>query len=313
MAHWRYFAAHWSEPLPAPGAAQACPTCLRSPANQLTPQGDSRPHRPIERAARFALVPSQLGGFTSERPAIFPFRTLAMDALIGGLPRRFAGGSTSRPASLRSSPPISAIPPTYLASPAHSFRPRLPQSPGSGRNDSAPSPLADLFSFPPMPNPAGNPLICGIREVWPRLRPLAQAAFTDPANQLTCFDFLMTARPFLPSSLSSKPRLRAERTGGLTSFDLSSGVLGNEFRASSIHPSRQTGLPIFAVVFPVPDDREHKHFPRGKVRGGPLSLIFPPFLRGSGPLRRDSAFSQKQHNRKHKTYATPPKTRNHPF
>lgn len=56
--------AHWLEPLTASGAAQACPLCLPSPANQLTSFGDLRPTRPMEKARRFAPEPSPLGGVT---------------------------------------------------------------------------------------------------------------------------------------------------------------------------------------------------------------------------------------------------------
>ncbi len=56
--------AHWLEPLTASGAAQACPSCLPSPANQLTSSGDLRPSRPMEKARRFAPEPSPLGGVT---------------------------------------------------------------------------------------------------------------------------------------------------------------------------------------------------------------------------------------------------------
>jgi len=65
MAHPRFCAAHWPKPLTAPGAAQACPTCLPSPSNQRTGHGDMRPDRPNERAVRSAPVPSQFGGFMS--------------------------------------------------------------------------------------------------------------------------------------------------------------------------------------------------------------------------------------------------------
>ncbi len=56
--------AHWPVPLTASGAAQACPSCLPSPANQLTSSGDLRPSRPMEKARRFAPEPSPIGGVT---------------------------------------------------------------------------------------------------------------------------------------------------------------------------------------------------------------------------------------------------------
>jgi hypothetical protein len=56
LAHPRPNRAHWPEP-PA------------SPSNQLTRQGDPRPGCRIERAVRFATVPSQIDAFIGNRPA----------------------------------------------------------------------------------------------------------------------------------------------------------------------------------------------------------------------------------------------------
>jgi hypothetical protein len=57
IAHPRFDAAHWPEPLTAPVAAQACPTCLPSPSNQRTVQDDSRLEgRRFERTVRCASV-----------------------------------------------------------------------------------------------------------------------------------------------------------------------------------------------------------------------------------------------------------------
>ena len=251
ISHSRPDCAHWPEPLTAPGAAQACPSCLPSPSNQQTSQGDSRHDRPIERAVRFASVPSQLGGGTRNDPLSLPkcrFRHLD----IGTLALRFRPFAPARPASagspqhaLRSGQIGSPVRTTY-AKAAHfqeaSASLHVSRQIG-GHTSSRPSVL-------PLPIPARGALIFGIREVRPRLRPLAQAAFTDPANQLTCFDFLIFARPFLPSSLSSKPRLRAERNGGLN-HSPKSGIWH--------HPTTlgtdQSGIP------PLPNVIGHSDFP----------------------------------------------------
>lgn len=83
----------------------------------------------------------------------------------------------------------------------------------------------------------------------PGLRPLAPLPFTAASNQRNLSDPLGFARPFVPSSPSPKPRLRAQRIGGVTSFDLSSGVPGNEFRDSLDYPARPVGFPTFALIF----------------------------------------------------------------
>lgn len=72
MAHPRVGSARWPEPLTAPGAAQACPTCLPSPANQLTFQDDPRHARPFDPSSRLRAAGDRIGGFTSAFPAILP-------------------------------------------------------------------------------------------------------------------------------------------------------------------------------------------------------------------------------------------------
>lgn len=123
MAHPRLGSAHWPEPLTAPGAARACPTCLPSPANQLTFQDDTRPSRPLNQGVRFASVPASIGGRIRVRPAGLSPRTPARDVLIGS-PR--AGSPGFRPLA-----PL----PSAAASNQHSFsdlsgftRPFLPSS-----------------------------------------------------------------------------------------------------------------------------------------------------------------------------------------
>ena len=197
MAHPRLDSARWPEPLTAPGAAQACPSCLPSPANQRTRQDDPHPGRPLKQGPRFAPYHASIGGFTGCQPAFFPFRTPAMDALIGS---------------------------------------RLSGSLG--------------------------------------LRPLAPLPLTAASNQRNFTDSLGFARPFLPSSPSPKPRLRAERIGGVTSFDPSNGVPGNKFRDSFNDLARLSGPSTFAVVFPVPDDRQDSTFSRKKC-GRAAGAHFP--------------------------------------
>ena len=65
MAHPRFCPARWPEPLTASGAAQACPTCLPSPANQLTFQANPCLGRPLKKGNRFAPCHSSNGGWTS--------------------------------------------------------------------------------------------------------------------------------------------------------------------------------------------------------------------------------------------------------
>lgn len=212
MAHGRFHFAHWRQPLTAPGAAQACPACLPSPANQQTSQGDLRLARRIERSVRFTPRPSQLGDIP--QVAVSSIRIPATKALM--------------------------------------------------RNS---------------------------RTGTQGLRPLTPLSSASVPHQRNTTDPLGFARPFIPSSLRQRLRLRADRIGSF--LDPSNGVLGKVFRASCQHLLDQAEFLTLAVVFPVPDDRRDMHFPRGKVRSGPLALNLPPFLRGSGPLRRDSAFAKE--------------------
>jgi len=93
IAHMRLSSAHFPEPLKAPGATFSRPECPASPSNQLTCQSDFRSYRPIETLPRFAPAASRIGGNTL-RPAVFSFRILAIDALIG---IRCAGSQGFRP------------------------------------------------------------------------------------------------------------------------------------------------------------------------------------------------------------------------
>lgn len=62
VSHRRSFVAHWPKPLTASEATISRPSCLSSPANQLTWVGNRCRNRPIESPARYASVPSQIGG-----------------------------------------------------------------------------------------------------------------------------------------------------------------------------------------------------------------------------------------------------------
>lgn len=80
MAHLRLFPAHGPEPMKAPGAAQACPTCLPSPSHQLTRLGDLRLGCPLQKGPRFAPGHSSIGGSTS-RKALVPESSPKRDQL----------------------------------------------------------------------------------------------------------------------------------------------------------------------------------------------------------------------------------------
>ncbi len=289
LPHLRFLAAHWEDPLTAPEAAQACPAGLPSPLNQLIRNGELRTGRPIERAVRFAPVPSQLGGLTFTRPAVLLLPIPACAALMT------ASGSAGQ--RLRS------LAPPCFAGVCHQRN--LPDSLSFARPLLSSSPSAPLqfrakaigsftfprpaFSFSPDPDTANDPLICGVREVWPGLRPLAQAASAEPANQLTCFDILKKGRSFLPSSLSPKPRLRAERNGGQTSLNPSTGVPEYEFRDSSNYQTGLTGHGYLRGHFPRSNDRQDSTFPR-ESSGRAAAAISPSVFRVSGTLQKPPAF-----------------------
>ena len=132
-----------------------------------------------------------------------------------------------------------------------------------------------------------HPRFCPAR--WPEPLTASGAAQACPsclpslANQLTFQDGPRLGRPFLPSSPSPKPRLRAERIGGVTSFDLSSGVPGNEFRASFKHPARPFGLSHILGHFPLSNDRQDSTFPTEKRQAEKTRSSAA--LRVSGTLR----------------------------
>lgn len=198
MAHPRMCPAHWPEPLTAPGAAQACPTCLPSPSHQLTGIGDLRLGCPLQKSARFAPRYSAIGNITGNRPADIPLRTPSMNVLMSGL--------CSGRQGLRS------LAPPFLTEAAHQHnfpdslgfaRPIVPSSPLRPDTRLRPERFGAVtcrrpaFSRLPMPVPAVHPLICGVRAVWPRPRPLTLAALANPANQLTWDGDLRHDRPLM--------------------------------------------------------------------------------------------------------------------
>ncbi len=69
------------------------------------------------------------------------------------------------------------------------------------------------FSSLRMPVPAGHPLICRVRDVWPKLRPLALAATANPANQLT---WEGDSRPGCPLQKSAPIAPRHSAIGTIT-------------------------------------------------------------------------------------------------
>ena len=120
----------------------------------------------------------------------------------------------------------------------------------------------------PWQNVAPNALNCGHCSGRRALRVLVPSAIADAAIQPTFPESSGFVRPFFPSSPSHKPRLRAKRKGGGICFDLSSGVLGNQFRDSLNDPARQTGLSYLRVRFPGSNDRQECTFPRKSAEAG---------------------------------------------
>ncbi len=194
MSHLRMNAAHGPEPLTAPGAAQACPTCLPSPSHQLTFQDDLRPGCPLQKSAPFAPRHSAIGTITGGKPA------------FSSLPMPMPAGHPLICGVRDVSPRIRPLALAATANPANQLTWEGDSRPGCPLQKSAPfaprySAIGTFtggksaFSSLPMPIPAGRPLICGVRVVWPRLRPLALAATANPANQLTREGDLRPARP----------------------------------------------------------------------------------------------------------------------
>ena len=150
------------------------------------------------------------------------------------------------------------------------------------RSASVPSQLGGFtvrrpaFSPAPWQNYAPNAPYCGHCSGRRALRVLGPSAIADAAIQRSFPESSGFVRPFCPSSPSHKPRLLAKRKGGGICFDLSTGVLGNQFRDSSNDPARQTGLSYLRGHFPGSNDRPTGlHFSPEKCGGGPLALTLP--------------------------------------
>ncbi len=220
--HLRFCSAHWPKPLTAPGAAQACPTCLPSPANQLTGHGDMRLARPIERAVRFAPVPSQLGdGTRDDRLSSTGCRSPHLS--IYALAKVFRPFATALPASAGS--PQHAVRSGQIGSPAGTIHARAahfqkaPASPPASLQISGLISGHSALSSIPLPTAACDALIGGHCSGGHGLRPLAPPSTADATNQRNFPDPAGTCRPFFGSSLSPKPRLRAQRIGGINLAD----------------------------------------------------------------------------------------------
>jgi len=202
------------------GLRPLVPPFLTGAAHQLTCPESTGFCRPIERAVRFASVPSQFGGFT------FTHRS---------------------------------------------------------------------FPSAPLRNIAPVALICGHCSGRRALRFLGPSAIADAAMQRSFLRPSGSFRPFSPSSPAPNSRLRTQRKGAGICFDLSTGVLGNEFRDSSNNPAHQIGLSYFRGHFPGPNDRQDSTFSRKKC-GRAAGAIFPPLLRVSGTLRSEFPFFQPTTN-----------------
>ncbi len=304
MAHPRFCPAHWPEPLTASGAAQACPTCLSSPPNQLTFQGDSHPSRPIERAVRSASVPSQIGGGIMLRPAHFQAfaRNHSSFALVCGVcsdgkaPRFLGLSFLAATANQRTFPdPTGSCRPFLVSSLDRSARLQTPRISGLTLRPAQNSASVQTFAF-------------GLL-AWDRcsgrwaLRVLGPSAIAAVPNQLIFPEQSGSIRPFFPSSLSPKPRFQTKRNGGGNCFDLSCGVLENKLQDSLKDLPDRPGFLTFAVIFPDQMPVRIALFP-GKSAGGSLALNFPPFLRVSGTLRRESPFSKTPTTNSDRTYGT---------
>ena len=114
-AHPRLDRAHLHPSLRPGGRRVLASPAFGTAANQRTFKDDPRPCRPIERAVRFASVPSQLGGFTVRRPAFSPspLQNFAPNALdcghcSGRWALRVLGPSTIADAAIQRSFPESS-------------------------------------------------------------------------------------------------------------------------------------------------------------------------------------------------------------
>lgn len=200
--HPRLDSARWPKPLTAP-------------ANQLTFQNAPPPWPPIEARPPLRPLPCFNRRLHPRPTGCFSIPHQGDKRAHWAPPRRFAGASTSLPASLRVGPQS-----------AHLFQPSELRPP-----------IPSILAMPKPPAPGGTD----------RRRDLSRPLARSPRKRVQGL-----LEPPCPTGRASHLSGRFPRSG------------------------RPAGM----------------HFPRGKVRSGPLALIFPLLLRGSGPLRRESPFSQ---------------------
>jgi hypothetical protein len=292
LPHPRNFVAHWPDPL-SQGDSQACPLCLPfPPISSVVMARTASAAQLREPSATLPCLLNSAAAFIDR--ALLPETAQTGKSRYGPLVRTLRPFAPARSASVAPAPSACA----YLSG---TNRLTCLVDPHLGRPFAPPLPRpdtrlrADRFgvftflrpAFLPSHHPVsvGNPLICGIGAGRPELRPLATAAFPDPANQLTGFDSLKVTRPFLPSSLSLSPLLRAEQIGGMIVLDLSCGGPGNQPRVPWEYLPRPTGHSDLQGHFPRSNDRQDSTFPRESA-GRVAATIFPPVFRVSGTLQR---------------------------
>jgi hypothetical protein len=178
------------------------------------------------------------------------------------------------------------------------------------RSVSVPSQLGGFTvrrpTFPPAPwqNIASNALNCGHCSGRGALRVLGPSAIADAAIQRSFPKSSGLVRPFFPSSLSPKTLLRAKRKGGGICFDLSSGVLGNQFRDSLNYPARQTGLSYLRGHFPGSNDRQECTFPRKSAEAGRWRSLSRHSCACQARFGGSHLFSNPPTNNRNKVYGT---------
>lgn len=307
LPHLRIFVAHWSAPW-SQGDSQARPLCRPFPPISSAVMAKTAWAAQLrEPSASLPCLLNSAAEFFERRH--FPRTSRSGESFHCALAPRFRPFAPARSAA--------ALFPSAHACLSGANRLTGLVDPHPGRPFAPPLPHPDTRlraerfgvltfhrpAFLPSHHPVsvGNQLICGIGAGRPGLRPLAPAAFPEPANQLTGFDTLKVTRPFLPSSLSLSPSLRAERIGGMTVRDLSGGGPGNTPRGSWIDLSGLSGHSELQGHFPRSNDRQDSTFPReSAVRVA--AAIFPPVFRVSGTLQR--AFASFFH-RIRSQYSTP--------
>lgn len=96
------------------------------------------------------------------------------------------------------------------------------------------------------------------------LRFLGPSAIADAVIQCSFLESSGSIRPFFPSSLLPKRRLRVKRKGVGICFDFSRGVIGKRFRDFLDNPARLIGLSYLRGHFPGSNDRQDSTFSRKK-------------------------------------------------